>query len=303
MSSDTATGARSTLWSLCIARIKLGIKASLLLLLTLLALNHETQGSTAHATSLYPELSIRGGVRIPSQLSLTRLWFPSPVSACSMGFDTLSLLWLQARLIALCPYVHARTSLAVELSPELQWPSGETRNEPVRPGIRIAHLQNTRLNSSVTHFFRISYKVADDRRFNGERTDRPPPLLSIALLQEWADLADAVYETGLLLRLTKSPRTATSPAKNAQPEEAVLFSYLQTLPLSLRESGILRETALAKWAQLSLAYRRSSGSLQWGMGLSYGSLSFDRLHLSGIFPTLHLAVLFDSPATFEGRPQ
>lgn len=270
-------------------------------MLSQFALESATRGPRAQAASLYPELSIgSAGERVPSQLSLTRFWFPSPLSTCSMALDTLSLLWLQARLIALCPYVHARTSLAFELTPELQWPSGETLNEPVRPGLRIAHLQNTRLNNSLTHFFRISYKFADERPVKREQNDRTPPLVSLGLLQEWADLADAVHETGLMMRLKGSPRSVTGASQNPQPEEGFLFSYLQTLPLSLREQGILRETALAKWAQLSLAYRRSSGAIQWGVGLSYGSLSFDRLHLSGVFPTLHLAVLFNSPPTYEG---
>lgn len=298
MSSDTSIGARSTIRSHCIARIRLWFKTSLLLLLCALCQRLLLAPSTAWATPLYPDLSIEpAGSTMPNQLSLTRLWFSSPLPACSTGLDTLSVAWLQARLIALCPYVHGRTSFAAEVVPELQWPSGETLNEEVRPGLRLAHLQNTSLSRSLTHFFRISYKFALEPSQQTEDTERPTRLVSVSLLQEWADFTDAIYETGLILRLKNTSQETPQESWDRAPEEEVLFSFLQTLPLAVREWSLLRTSPHAKWAQLSMSYRRSSGLFQWGIGMSYGSLSFDRVHLAGLFPTFHMAVLLGSPST------
>jgi hypothetical protein len=248
---------------------------------------------------LFPELQLdnqapQGGwPAVQGRVSLGSVWFENPGIPCASGFDTLAMAWLTTRLVFICPYSFGRTTLGIEASPEIQWPTGESLSLSPRPGIRLAHLQNTVLTDSITHFFRLSYKFAwQDRSASGAPTIGAKAV-SIALIQDWSDFFDSAYSTGVFYRLhSDQPSNGDVVGEGADSERLLLFDFEQSLPLALREFGIVSGTALAKWSRVGVSFRARSGQFHWGGGLHYGSLAYEWLQIAMVYPTLHFAFDF-----------
>ncbi len=252
--------------------------------------------SGAQKLPLFPELQLGsqapngGWPAVQGRVSLGTVWFENPGIPCASGFDTLALVWLTTRLVFICPYALGRTTIGIEASPEIQWPTGESLSLSPRPGIRIAHVQNTVLTDSVTHFFRLSYKFAwQDRSASGAPTIGAKAV-SLALIQDWSDFFDSAYSTGVFYRLhSDQPAEGELAGGSSESEKLLLFDFEQSLPLSLREFGVVRGTALAKWSRVGVTFRARSGQFHWGGGLHYGTLGYELLQISMVYPMIHFA--------------
>ena len=255
--------------------------------------------SSSQKLPLFPEIQLGNqppsGARpaVQGRVSLGSVWFENPGIPCASGFDTLAMAWLTTRLMFVCPYSFGRTTLGIEASPEIQWPTGESLSLSPRPGIRLAHLQNSVLTDRISHFFRLSYKFAwQDRSSSGAPTIGAKAV-SIALMQDWSDFFDSAYSTGIFYRIdSDQPANGDVVGERADSERLLLFDFEQSLPLALREFGIVRGTALAKWSRVGVNFRARSGQFHWGGGLHYGSLAYEWLQISMVYPTFHFAFDF-----------
>jgi hypothetical protein len=227
---------------------------------------------------------------VSGRIALTKFWFENQGNICGTAIDSLALLWFTTRLVFVCPYGSGRTRLGVELAPEIQWPTGESLSLLPRPGMRIAHIQNTALAEGLFHFFRVSYKLAWQDRAQARAPSFGFRSVSPALIQDWSDLFDSAYGTGLVYSFAKNA--------GAGATAAIVFDFEQTLPLALREWGVIRQSALAKWTRLGVGYRQRSGSWSWGMGLNYGSLAFEWVQFSMFYPEFHFGFDTDSKDEF-----
>lgn len=239
--------------------------------------------------NLFPELYLEtlderatpgGFAAVQGRLTPTRVWFSNPGLRCTSGLDSAALLWLTTRLVFVCPYAAGRTRLGVEIAPEIQWPTGESSGLAPRPGMRLAHVQNTWLGDRAMHVFRLSYKLAWQEKAGAEAPSSRQRSVSLAMVQDWSDLFDATVATGVLFRVGEDQQSS---------DEALLVEVEQTLPLSLRRWGVLEQSALARWTRLGVSYRNQQGAFGWGAGLHYGSLAFEWLQISALYPTLYLA--------------
>lgn len=285
------------------SQIVLPMTSVLVLVGCLLTLGAGAAGASgtraAQRLPLFPELQL--GSQAPSaqqaavqgRVSLGTVWFENPGIPCAAGFDTLAMVWLTTRLVFVCPYAFGRTSLGFEASPEIQWPTGESLSLSPRPGIRLAHIQNTMLTEQATHFFRMSYKFAwQDRSASGAPTIGSRAV-SLALIQDWSDFFDSAYSTGVIYRLgSHSSEDGAAHVGDEEREQLLLFDFEQSLPLSLRELGVVRGTALAKWSRLGVTFRARNGQYHWGGGLHYGTLGYEWLQISLVYPTLYFAFDF-----------
>lgn len=228
--------------------------------------------------SLYPRHEVRRDFAeqniLPGRVSLTSFWFINYGNRCTTGLDSLAFLWLTTRLMFVCPYATGRTALAVELAPEIQWPSGESVRQTARPGLRLTHIQNTRLSDTLENVFRLSTKFAweDSVQNQAPNLDKRP--ISQSILQDWSDLFDQAYQVGLIYRATREAQTVW------------LVEFEQTLPTVLRQFNPLLGSAIARWSRLGGEFRWRTGDWVLGGGVHYGSLAFDWLQISFFYPTL-----------------
>ncbi len=247
---------------------------------------------------LYPDVELEdlkqrmgpnGLAPMSSRLTMTRFWFGNPGLRCSAALDTLALVWWTSRLLFICPYAPmGRTRLGFEASPEIQWPGQDAEGRPPRPGLRLAHIQNTPLSPRLKHVLRLGYKLAwvDPKQTQAPEQRSSRGTVSVATMQSWSDLFDATIMTGLVLE-------AHDPNESGElTHQAVLFEIEQTLPLSLRRVGLVEQTALAHWSRVGLSVRRRTGAFSWGAGLSYASLAFEWVQFSGLLPSFHFGYDF-----------
>lgn len=221
-----------------------------------------------------------------ARLSLSEFWFGRTFSGCRFAADFMPLLWLTTRFISTCPYRSGATSLALELSPELRWPSADSPTSDVRPALKFAHLLNSQLGAGTTFFFRMSAQLIWPS--SGPEGTPPAvgsPQLSQHLIQDWSDLYDSSLQLGLLW----------SGQGTSEASSQVALMLAQSLPLSMRALGKLKGSAVADWKLMSAQYRARFGQQlqwQWGVGLGIHIVAIEWIELAGLLPTVHLAYDF-----------